>query len=126
MPDNFTNRETQEVIFMDDEQLKSAKNITTIVYALQALSFLFGFTFIVAVIVNYVKQDDIRGSWLESHFRWQIRTFWFTALWFAIGFITSFILIGYLVFFIASIWLVYRIIKGWIRLSENKVMLFDS
>jgi uncharacterized membrane protein len=59
---------------MADE--KSLKTLTMVVYALQALGFLNGITWIVAVIINYVKKDEVRGSWLESHFRWQIRTFW--------------------------------------------------
>ncbi|WP_247869935.1 hypothetical protein [Methylophaga sp. SB9B] len=54
-----------------------AKTLTIIIYALQAASFIVGLTFLVAVIINYIKRDDVRGTWLESHFRWQIRTFWF-------------------------------------------------
>ncbi|MBT2969462.1 MAG: hypothetical protein KME56_09220 [Candidatus Thiodiazotropha sp. (ex Ctena orbiculata)] len=98
------------------------KNLTMAVYALQAISFLFVVTFLVAVIINYVKRDDVRGSWLESHFRWQIRTFWFSLLWMSIGFVTSFILVGYLLLFANAIWLIYRIIKGWLRLSEGREM----
>lgn len=125
MSDDLSTSGNKDITTEDPERFQSAKNITTAVYALQALSFLFGFTFLVAVIINYVKLDDVRDSWLESHFRWQIRTFWFSVLWFTIGFITYFILIGYLVLFVASIWLVYRIVKGWIWLSENKPMVFD-
>ena len=122
MSDEFSTSSSKDIIADNSPQLQSAKNITTVVYALQAVSFLFGITFLIAVIINYVKQEDVKGTWLESHFRWQIRTFWYSVLWFTIGFITLFILIGYLVIFVASIWLVYRIIKGWIRLSENKLM----
>jgi len=98
------------------------KITTTIVYALQAASFLLGFTFLIAVIINYVKKDDVYGTWLESHFRWQIRTFWFSVLWSILGFITLFILIGYFILFANAIWLIYRIVKGWLRLAENKAM----
>lgn len=98
------------------------KTITMVIYALQAVSFLFVITFLVAVIINYIKRDDVRNSWLESHFRWQIRTFWFTLLWMILGYLTLFILVGYLVLFANSIWLIYRIIKGWLRLSEGREM----
>ena len=57
----------------DEKQLRT---LATIVYALQALGFFLGITWIVGVVIDYVKLDDVRGTWLESHFRWQIRTFW--------------------------------------------------
>ncbi|HZE61816.1 MAG TPA: hypothetical protein VE085_14815 [Burkholderiales bacterium] len=68
---------------MADE--KNLKTVATVAYALQAAGFFVGITWIVAVIVDYVKKDDARGTWLESHYRWQIRTFWFELLWGAIG-----------------------------------------
>ncbi|MES9973959.1 MAG: hypothetical protein ABW094_06820 [Candidatus Thiodiazotropha sp.] len=98
------------------------KTIAMAVYALQALSFLFVITFLIAVIINYVKRDDVRNSWLESHYRWQIRTFWFSLLWIVIGYLTIFILIGYPVLLVNMVWLIYRIIKGWLRLSEGSEM----
>ena len=58
----------------------TAQNLTQLVYLLQALGFLIGITWLVAVVINYVKLDDVRGTWMESHFRWQIRTFWFGLL----------------------------------------------
>ena len=105
---------------MQDEQ--SLKTITSVVYALQAASFFIGLTFIAAVIVNYVKQGEVEGTWLESHFRWQVRTFWFSLLWSIIGFIFVFVLVGYLVLLADAIWVIYRIIKGWMALSEGKAM----
>ena len=57
-------------------------------YALQALAFFVGISAIVAIVLAYVKRDDARGTWLESHFRWQIRTFWFALLGGVIGGIT--------------------------------------
>lgn len=95
-------------------------NITHLVYALQALSFFNGLTYIAAIILNYVKLDDVRGTWLESHFRWQIRTFWWSLLWLALGLMTVVILIGYLILLVTAIWLIYRIIKGWLRLAERR------
>lgn len=104
------------------EQESSLKTITTVIYALQAAAFLFGLTFIVAVIVNYVKKDDARGTLMESHFIWQIRTFWFSLLWFIIAFVTTVIGIGIVIHFANIVWVIYRIVKGWLRLSDNKPM----
>jgi uncharacterized membrane protein len=105
---------------MTPEQEKSLKTLTTVVYALQALAFFNGITLIVAVIINYVKRDEVAGSWLESHFRWQIRTFWFGLLWGAIGFVLAFVVVGFAVLFAASIWMIYRIVKGWLTLNDGK------
>ncbi|MET0070482.1 MAG: hypothetical protein ABW096_10610 [Candidatus Thiodiazotropha sp.] len=111
---------------IDADNSDRDKHVTMAVYALQAISFLFVITYLVAVIINYVKRDDVRGSWLESHFRWQIRTFWFSLLWMSIGFVTAFILVGYLLLFANAVWLIYRIIKGWLRLSEGREMYSSS
>lgn len=100
----------------------SAQTITPAVYALQAVSFFFGITYLIAVIINYVKLPDVRGTWLESHFRWQIRTFWFSMLWAVIGSITYFLLIGWIILGIDAIWVIYRIIKGWLYFSDGKEM----
>jgi len=102
--------------------IQSLKNIATAVYALQAVSFLLVITYFIAVILNYIKRDDARGTWLESHFRWQIRTFWFGLLWFALGGLTFFIVIGWAILFAASLWLIYRILKGWLNLNDGKPM----
>lgn len=102
--------------------LSSLKNIATAVYALQAASFIFGITYFIAIIVNYVKREDAQGTWIESHFRWQIRTFWFGLLWFALGGLTFFIVIGWFILFAAALWLIYRILKGWLNLNDGKPM----
>ena len=99
---------------------KSLKTLTIVVYALQGLGFFNGITWIVAVIINYVKRDDVKGSWLESHFSWQIRTFWWGLLWGAIGALLMFVLVGFAVWFAAAVWIIYRIVKGWLYLNENK------
>lgn len=104
------------------ENEKSAKTLTTIIYALYAASFLVAITAIVAIVMNYVKKDDVAGTFLESHFRWQIRTFWFGLLWAVVGAITYLIVIGWLVLFANGVWIIYRIVKGWLRLSDNKPM----
>ena len=95
--------------------------LTHIIYGLMALShFTGGLTAIIAIVMNYVKLDDVRGTWLESHFRWQIRTFWFVLLWAIVGCALIFVLIGVAVLFANFVWLIYRIVRGWLLLSENK------
>ena len=78
---------------MGDE--KSLKTVATVVYALQAAGFFTGIAWIVAVVIDYVKIDDAKGTWLESHFRWQIRTFWWGLLWGMIGAILTLVVIGF-------------------------------
>ena len=102
----------------DKEQ--GLKTIATVVYALQAAGFFLGVTWLIGVIVDYVKRDDAAGTWLESHFRWQIRTFWFGLLWGMIGGILSLILIGFIVLAADAVWIIYRIVKGWLRLAERR------
>ncbi len=96
--------------------------ITHVVYALQALSFLTGVTALIAVIISYVKRSEARGTWLESHFKWQIRTFWWGLFWTVVGVILTYIFIGFAVLVINSIWIMYRIIKGWLALVDRKVV----
>lgn len=74
------------------------------------------------MIVNYVKIDDVRGTWLESHFRWQIRTFWFGLLWAVIGVISFIILVGWFVLAANYIWMIYRVVKGWLNFNAAKPM----
>ena len=107
----------------NERQPDSGRNLAVVVYILQALSFfLGGVTGLVGVIVNYVKLDDVRGSWVESHFRWQIRTFWIGVLWTVIGIITTPLIIGWFILLGISIWVIYRIVKGWLRLRDNQPM----
>jgi uncharacterized membrane protein len=101
------------------EQLASLKQITMVVYILQALSFFFGVTAIVGVIINYVKKDEVAGTVFESHFNWQIRTFWWGLAWAVVGFILAFVLVGFAIMFVAWIWAVYRVVKGWLKLNDN-------
>ncbi|MGO1691948.1 MAG: DUF4870 family protein [Marinobacter sp.] len=98
-----------------------ARNLAVVVYILQGLSFfLGGITGLVGVIINYVKQDDVRGTWVESHFRWQIRTFWIGLLWTVIGVVTTFLIIGWFILLGIAIWLIYRIVKGALALNDGK------
>ena len=106
-----------------DDKLASLKTLTTVIYGLYALSLVIGVTSIVAIVLNYIKKDDVRGTWLESHFTWQIRTFWWCLVWGVVGWITFIILIGWIVWGVAFVWFVYRIAKGWLNLNENKPMV---
>jgi uncharacterized membrane protein len=80
------------------------------------------------VVINYVKRSDARGTWLESHFNRQIRTFWYALLWAALVFVVSvplaLVLIGFgtwfLGMFVLGIWAIYRIARGWLALKDGK------
>lgn len=108
----------------DEEKIRSLKSLVQVVYVLYALSYFTGITAIVGIIINYVKREDAAGTWLESHFRWQIRTFWFGLLWAVIGAVTVFVAIGFAVLFANFCWIIYRIVKGWLNLNDNKPMTF--
>ena len=99
---------------------QKASNLATIVYALQAAAFFSGITFLIAVIINYVKADDVLGTVAESHFRWQKNTFWFSLLYTILGFSSLLILVGYAILFANTVWVLYRIVKGWTRLADNR------
>jgi uncharacterized membrane protein len=91
-------------------------------------AFLFGWPSIIAVILNYVKRSEVRGTWLESHFTWQIRTFWFAVLWAAIVAVVSLplmlVLVGFATWAVGlallGFWAIYRIARGWIRLNNRQ------
>jgi len=89
-------------------------------------AFLTGWPSIIAVIINYVKRSEVRGTWLDSHFSWQIRTFWFAALWVVVAVILFVTLIGipfaWAIWVITGIWVLYRIIRGWLALTSDRPM----
>jgi uncharacterized membrane protein len=108
---------------MDEEKLKSLRTVTIAVYALQAAGFVTGgLGFLVAIVMNYVKKEEVAGTPYESHFRWQIRTFWFGLLWCVVGGITALVLIGFAILFANTVWIIYRIVKGWLNLNDGKPM----
>lgn len=94
--------------------------------AMVVTAFLTGWPSIIAVILNYVKRSDVRGTWLDSHFSWQIRTFWFALLWLAVGAVLFVTVVGipfaFVVWFATGIWVLYRIIRGWLALSSQKAL----
>jgi uncharacterized membrane protein len=91
-------------------------------------AFLTGWPSIIAVILNYVKRSEARGTWLESHFRWQIRTFWFGLLWivlcvlFIVGTLGIGILIAWLPMGLVGLWFIYRVVRGWMALGAGRPM----
>ena len=119
-----------------------------VIYALHALAvltgvlttesiagrFVFGLPSIVAVIMNYARRAEATGTWLESHFSWQIRTFWFALLWLAvtllIGAPLTLVVIGVFVvvagFALVGLWVVYRVVRGWLALREARAMPMPS
>jgi len=116
---------------------------THVVYALHALSvligatsiativgaFIFGIPSIVAVIINYAMQSDARGTFLESHFRWQIRTFWFAALWAVIALMMFVTLVGipfaWVLIVGVGLWVIYRIARGWLALANREALVIN-
>jgi uncharacterized membrane protein len=105
-----------------DAKLPGLKTLTMVIYALYALSLFAGISAIVAVVLNYIKRDEVRGTWLESHFNWQIGTFWWSLLWLVVGAATWIILVGWIVWGVAFVWFIYRIAKGWLNLNDGKPM----
>jgi len=122
------------------EPLPSVVTVANLVYALHSLavvigvagtatvvgSFLFSIPSFVAVVINYVKREDSRGTFVESHFRWQIRTFWYGLLWVSVLAMLFVTVIGIPVAFaglgILSVWVIYRIARGWLRLRDRRPM----
>jgi uncharacterized membrane protein len=115
---------------------------THVIYALHAFSiltgilgaatvvgaFLTGWPSIIGVILNYVKRGEARGTWVESHFRWQIRTFWFGLVWIAacLLFVVATFGLGIILVWIPMIgvglWFIYRIVRGWLALNDRRPM----
>ncbi|SDU19684.1 Uncharacterized membrane protein [Pseudomonas pohangensis] len=130
----------QEIQIRNDSPAAGLINLTHIIYGLHAFaivtgivgsativgSFLGSLPSILAVILNYVKRSETRGTWLESHFSWQIRTFWFALLWVCIAValaltiialpLTLCILVG------LTLWVIYRIGRGWLALNAQRTV----
>ena len=94
-----------------------------------ATAFVFSIPSIIAVIMNYVKRGEVRGTWLDSHFSWQLRTFWWAALWilvvavistplillFGLGLLTMWLGIS-----LVGLWILYRVLRGWLALKDGR------
>ena len=125
---------------MSDKLLQSTLVAAHIVYGLHSFAIVLGIVgsttviggflgslpSIIAVILSYVKRGDARGSWAESHFRWQIRTFWFALLWMIVAVVLIMTVLGAPVGFVllltVTVWLIYRVARGWIRLVDKQAM----
>jgi uncharacterized membrane protein len=98
--------------------------------AMIVTAFLTGWPSIIAVILNYVKRSDVRGTWLDSHYSWQIRTFWYALLWLAVGGVLFLTVVGIpvalVLWFATGIWVLYRIIRGWLALASTKEMPYRA
>jgi uncharacterized membrane protein len=123
-----------------DGQLDGARAWCHVMYGLHALSavsgvltsatvvgaFVFGWPSIIAVIINYVTRDQVRGTWLATHWRWQLRSFWFAALWLLVAGLLAITLIGIpaaiMVVVGTGLWVLYRVIRGWLALKERRGM----
>lgn len=89
-------------------------------------AFVFGWPSIIAVIINYVTRDRVRNTWLESHWRWQMRTFWFAALWGLIAGVLAITIIGLVIaipaIVVAGAWVLYRVLRGWLNVLDRRAM----
>ena len=124
----------------NEEPVPSALVAAHIVYGLHAFAIVLGITgaatvvggfvgsvpSIIAVIISYVKRGGARDTWAASHYRWQIRTFWFALLWMIIGVLLVVTLVGapvgLIVLIVLTLWLIYRIARGWLRLLDKQPM----
>ncbi|KAA0213084.1 MAG: hypothetical protein DWB43_08770 [Lautropia sp.] len=104
----------------EDVRVADAKRLATICYALYAASCLVGVTAIAAIIVNYLKRDDVAGTWVASHFEWQIKTFWYGLAGAVVSWVLMFVLIGFPLLLAVGVWVIYRIVKGWLALADGK------
>ncbi|MDO8842903.1 MAG: hypothetical protein Q7U98_16985 [Methylicorpusculum sp.] len=105
----------------NDEQIKSLKKLTAIVYLCQVLTFGFaGIPLIVGVIINFVKREQVRGTWLESHFEWQITTAWMTLAGLTLSALTFQVGIGFFILIPTILLYLYRIAIGWYALHADK------
>ena len=107
---------------MSEEQLAKDIKWAHAIYLLQAIGLAVGITFFIAVILAYIKRGEVRDSWLATHFRWQIKTFWIWFILSVVGTLLSIILIGWFVLLGVYIWAIYRVVTGWVYLSDGKPM----
>lgn len=107
-----------EVVLTPREE--AGKTLAMVGYALYGLGLFTLLPAAVALILNLIKRDDVRGTFLDSHFRWQIHTALWGGFWLIVGWILTFIFIGIFVVVIAYLWVLYRLIKGFLRLNDHQ------
>ncbi|MGY8905355.1 MAG: DUF4870 family protein [Burkholderiales bacterium] len=103
-------------------EMESLRHLTMVGYLLNAAGFLFGITWFIAIVLNYIKRDAADGTLYASHFAWQIRTFWWGLLWACLGTLTLLLGVGFAVLVVAYLWVIYRVVKGFIYWSDEKPM----
>lgn len=109
-----------DVVAHSPEQIASLRRLSLAVYVLYALSWLFAVTGLIGIIVNYVKRDDARGTLYESHFNWQITTFWWSLGGALLGLATLVVGVGFVVLLGTAVWSIYRLVKGWLYWNDRK------
>ncbi len=106
---------------VNNEELKSFKNYTMIVYGLYALGlFLGGVPTVIGLIVAYLKRNEYTGTIYGEHMRFLIRTFWYGVLWSVIALVLALVYVGFIVMFVVGIWYIYRIVRGFLCLNDGK------
>ena len=136
----MTDYDVQPVRVDADQQLDGPRAWGHVMYGLHAVSaasgilssatiigaFVFGWPSIIAVIINYATRDTVRDTWLATHWRWQLRTFWFAALWLLVAGLLVITLIGipaaFMVIVGTGLWVLYRVIRGWLALLDRRAM----
>ena len=93
-------------------------------------AFVFGWPSIIAIIINYVTRANVRGTWLDTHWRWQLRSFWFAALWLFVAGVLAATFIGIpaaiMVIVFTGLWVLYRVIRGWLALLDRRSMILPA
>jgi len=130
----------REIVVLNPDQANGLVRLTHLIYLLHAFSammgllgsafvvtaFLSGWPSLIAVGLNYLKRSDVRNTYLDSHFSWQIRTFWYALLWIVIALVLVFTVIGipfaWVLAVVVGLWILYRIARGWLALSSGVAM----
>lgn len=110
------------MLILEDQEDKKLNQLTLAVYVLQCASLFVGVTALVGVIINYIKRPDVLDTRFDSHFAWQIRTFWGALLGYMIGGVLTIVGIGFLILAATWVWFVYRVIKGLLNFNDGKPM----
>jgi uncharacterized membrane protein len=110
---------TEAAVLVEEKKLRA---LAVLVYALQAVGFLMPLMWVVGVVIDYLKIDDVRNTWLETHFNWQLRTFWIGLAGMVVAWLLMIVKIGVLVGFVVTVWVIYRVVKGWLALNDRKPM----
>lgn len=107
----------------DDEKLQSLKRLTATVYLCQILTFMLaGLPLLLGAAINFLKKNDVQGTWLASHFDWQIKTTWVALAGFAVSGLTFAMGAGIFILMITVVWMIYRIAIGWYALTDGKAI----